>query len=359
MSQIRILASGVDSLYFSARGELFDGLLVLLGRMREANPDQEIPFAFHGSDRNPDMILHPFGRRGYKFRLSSRKADISLGASEQFPAALIELRSAYIHSVGLERAVDETVELLARDLFPHGCRLVVSRVDVFADQQGWEPRLSDYPRFVCRAIRQAAYDFPATPYMTHGRFSGFAFGRGDVVARIYNKTVEMQARGDTWPELMWVGRDVERDVWRVEFQFRREALKQFGITGPEDLLRHRQGLWRYGLSWLSLRKRVRDGTRSRWPVDEDWQALKAAALGGVASQLIRQRIHESDVLRLTQGLVGYATSLQAMGETKDLAGVVAREIPTARDYLRHKGVKFDEIVDEKRRKILDRQAVQE
>jgi hypothetical protein len=92
-------------------------------------------------------------------------------------------------------------------------------------------------------------------------------------------------------------------------------------------------------------------------VDDDWQKLRTATLGGVASPLIRQRIHEADVVRLTQGLVGYATSLQAMGEARDLASVVSRQIPTSRDYLRHRGVKFDEIVDEKRRKILNRREV--
>lgn len=351
MSGLRILASGVDTLYMSARGALYEGLLVCLQGMRDLNPKmEEIPFSFH--TEAPNTVLRQYGRRGYKFLLSSLAFDISLGAGEQFPEALIELRSQYIHSVGLETAVDQITELMSRDFFPHGFKLKVSRVDVFADEQGWQPKRGDFSRFVCRAVKASAFDqTPTRVDEVRGQFSGFTFGKGDVVARIYDKTVEMGT--DTWPELMWVGRDEDEHVWRIEFQYRRKALKELRVFHPEDVLHHRQGLWQYGLKWLSLRERTKDQTRSRWHVAGVWTELGSAAIGGSAVPLIRERIHEVDVARLTQGLVGFATSLEALGEAQGLSKVVAHQVPAVSKYLAHRGTGMGEIVEAKKRRVLD------
>ena len=349
MSTVRILASGVDTLYLSAKGQLYDGLLGCLKDMRELNPDKDIPFSFHRTES--DTILRPYGRRGYKFLLTSPAFDLSLGAAEQFPDAVIELRSHYIHSVGLEMAVDQITELLTRDYFPHGVRLMASRVDVFADQQGWTPQLADFDRFVTRAVCKTGYTPSTEIEKVHEEFSGFRFGKGDVVARVYNKTLQMGH--ETWPELLWNGRIENEAVWRLEFQFRREALKELRVDGPEDVLRHRQGLWQYGLRWVSLRKRTKDQTRSRWEIADEWQQLKDAALGGVASPLIREHIRNTDVGRLTQGLVGFATALEALGESRGLGGVVVRQVPAVNKYLTHKGTTFAEIVTAKRQQMIE------
>jgi hypothetical protein len=39
----------------------------------------------------------------------------------------------------------------------------------------------------------------------------------------------LRKRQETWPEELWHGRDPERLVWRVEFQFRHGALGDFRI----------------------------------------------------------------------------------------------------------------------------------
>ncbi len=78
-------------------------------------------------------------------------------------------------------------------------------------------------------------------------FCGFTFGHGDVVGRIYDKTRLIRKRQESWPEEVWQGRDPERPVWRIEFQFRRGALRDFRIGGDRvhsvaDALAVR-GLW--------------------------------------------------------------------------------------------------------------------
>lgn len=43
---LTIISSGVDSLYASAKGNLWDGLFSVLGHVRDLNPEQEIVFDF-------------------------------------------------------------------------------------------------------------------------------------------------------------------------------------------------------------------------------------------------------------------------------------------------------------------------
>jgi hypothetical protein len=64
----------------------------------------------------------------------------------------------------------------------------------------------DFPRFVCRAQRK--WEFEADRQMHTGgrRLSGFTFGRGAVLPRIYDKTLELAVRGETWPQVIWRGR---------------------------------------------------------------------------------------------------------------------------------------------------------
>lgn len=349
MSDVHILASGVDSVYLSIKGELFDGLTVCLKAMRELNPDQEIPFSFH--DIEPDMTLHSYGWRGYPYWLSSPNYEICLGAAHPFPPAYMQLHSEYIHSVGIETAIGDTEAMLAKDFFPKGYRTIVSRADIFADEQGWNPTHDDFQHFTCRGVRKGLFEVPRQEHAAGRQLSGFTFGKGDIVARIYDKTLESHASGKTWPTLLWQGRDEEHPVWRVEFQFRRGALSGFGITSTDDLLRHRQGLWQYGMQWLSLRRGTGDGNRGRWPVAQEWTQLKSANLGGGSHPLIREHIRNANALRLTQGLVGYATSLEAIDEAKNL-GQLVLEVPVARKYLIKKGVHFNDIVDEKRKQLL-------
>ena len=56
----------------------------------------------------------------------------------------------------------------------------------------------------------------------------FSFGTGDIVLRVYNKTDEIkEASQKTWFFPLWGG--LTENVWRVEWQVRKETLKRFGL----------------------------------------------------------------------------------------------------------------------------------
>ncbi len=351
MAEVRVLAGGIDSLFASVRGELIKGVLQALDHVRALNPDAEVPCSFDGGP--PNLLLRRHGWRGYRFWFTSPRYELYLGAPAPFPPAYLQLHAAHIHTVGVETAEEEVETMLRRDFFPDGFQAVASRVDVFADEQGWEPRHDDFSRFRCRALRRRIFELPRQAHGFGHRLSGFTFGKGDLMARVYDKTLEMVVTGRRWPELLWEGRDPERPVWRVEFQFRRPVLAALGLNGTADVIRHRQGLWDFGTRWLTLRTHAADSNRARWPVAREWVQIAAAEMGGSAVPLIRERVRDAEMLRLTQGLVGYATSVEAAEGGRGLGGALSARVPSVRPYLERRGASFGELVGAKRELRID------
>ncbi len=66
-------------------------------------------------------------------------------------------------------------------------------------------------------------------------------------------------------------------VWRLEFQLRREVLVQHGLTKLKAVLGNLNGLWSYATTeWLKLTiPNPDDQTRSRWPVHPLWGYLSS------------------------------------------------------------------------------------
>ncbi|MCU7817559.1 MAG: hypothetical protein KZQ57_01480 [gamma proteobacterium symbiont of Lucinoma myriamae] len=128
-------------------------------------------------------------------------------------------------------------------------------------------------------------------YWINKKHSGFSIGKGDVVGRIYNKLLEIQtSRKDyllqLWKENNWDG---DRDVWRVEFQFRREFLQSIGIVFIQDFLNQQHDLWHYATTqWLQLViPNPQDSNSSRWPVHPAWEEISHAYSFEPAKTLIR------------------------------------------------------------------------
>jgi hypothetical protein len=129
-----------------------------------------------------------------------------------------------------------------------------------------------------------------------------------VVARLYNKTIETKEKGnEAYAELLTArGGDAfnpEQDVWRLEFELKREGAKGFKFYAPPEEddpdeeveaemsaeeLQHIGTLPRFfaGMEelflhltrqWLRLVEESYDGNRSRWPMHPTWQQLREAA----------------------------------------------------------------------------------
>jgi hypothetical protein len=161
---IRVLSSGVDTLHGSMRGTVRPELWELgqEAQQRARNGDQE---QVELGDTGQAFNVQGHGIRGYGLWMSSRDWELMLTQSEKFPAALAQLHSAYLHSMGVADAVRLVEQTLRRAVMARAEGFTVSRIDLYADVQGWPLDLDHLHRFVSRSrVRRAfldGYEVPA------------------------------------------------------------------------------------------------------------------------------------------------------------------------------------------------------
>ena len=378
---VTVLSAGVDTLVASVpEGLTIDRLAEALEHRGMAQDSAETAvWEIPGTDRNFEVLPHGFRR--YAACLKSPAMQVRVGPEDpERPPVVIEWRSAFLHQVGAELAVEEGERiaayfcpvlaegggpcvnpqhtLAAASAGMPGRGLTASRVDLYVDTQGWEPGHAELRRFVTRGAHRRVFEEPRQLHQQGRQVSGFTFGRGAVMCRIYNKTLQLTKKGDTWPMELWHGWDSERPVWRVEFQFRREALKDFQVDGEHlhsvaDVLAMRQALWEYATEWLSLRMPTEDSNNSRWPIDPVWEELSQVPIGSPCAELVRKRMRETEERRLIALFAGCASSLAARGYGRSLPDTVRRAIPAAERHLSRDGRTFEHVAARKRERVLD------
>lgn len=183
-------------------------------------------------------------------------------------------------------------------------------------------------------------------------FTGFAFGLGHhLSARAYNKSREIRRSRKGWFTTLWQRSEGYReppgglqasgavrdwhDVWRLEFQLRREALKEFILDEA--------GAWRDLASWDECRKYLDDvwafltkrWLRHGWRQADDrlatsrsWQALRAARFVSEPCAALSRVIPEVGVQPVLSSVAGYISTgvaqlLELQTADDDRAAVVS------------------------------------
>lgn len=338
---LRVLASGVDTLHASARGAV---RAEVWNRLDEAKRRAQF------EDERGRLR---FPRRGYTFWLSSPDFELMLGRSEKFPAVVCQLHSAYLHSVGVAWALEFAELLVRHDVFAGAYELLVSRLDLYADFQGWVPVLEDLHRFVGYGRNRRGFEERNEAFTSGDRLTSLMFGRDAMVARLYDKTQEIRQRGISWlPDLWGADRQAE-PVWRLEFQFRRNVLVEFHLRSIEDTLASIQDLWRYAVrNWLSLRVPTTNQQRTRWPIDPLWQEVQAIEIAPSCTGVVRRRLEQATLQRIVQGLWGYVTSLAALRDRPDLEDALLELRIQLERYMTTKARSFRAEVSRKRARSL-------
>jgi len=275
---------------------------------------------------------------------------VFVGRGRSLPAVYARIASAFIHEVGPLSALVDLKSFVGTLLLGQADKAVCSRIDIYADFQGWVPQSEDYDCFVTRSRRNTCH---SVVHYDGRKFTGFTFGRDAMAARLYDKSLEIAHSGKGWMREVWGDRlDPSAPVWRLEFQLRREVLAEFSLTTPDDVIAHRNNLWTYAMQWLSLREPTCGAPRTRWPVADAWSHLSRSEAGVAHSPLVRRRIREHDESVLVRGLTGYASSLAAVSGVSDLdlAMLVSRR--RVGEYMDATGRDFRELVVAKRERRL-------
>lgn len=274
-TDIKLLRSGIDSLYMSFPGTLFPTKGVELEALKKAAQTEAY-------QSRADAILcigdHQYlvsdkGSRGFRFVLTdyAHRIELSGSSSTRLPLGHVQVRSEYLTSLGVEKCYEELVSILAQLGDPEDSP-VVSRVDLYCDFVSPLGLADiDLDALVTRARHIISH-------RVNRSITGFSVApKSPVSARLYNKTEELKTSGKDYLKPLWheAGWLPSETVQRLEFQFRRASLKEHSISHIGSLLDALGPLWRYAtLQWLKLTVPVEsDKTQSRWPLHPVWRFL--------------------------------------------------------------------------------------
>jgi hypothetical protein len=275
-NKIKILRFGVDSLYLSYQGELYDRIDLKLTNLkhlaRSVNPEQQAKaqlkigdHLFEVKDKGTSMFAYVLEDNAFRIQLSH--------PNKAVPMAYVKISSEYLNYKTPEDAEKHLYDIL-NELGVLQSTANVSRIDLYVDfvshqdMEAWTREA-----WVTRAGSVNAYAIDR-------RFTGWAIGMGSVIAgRLYDKLFEIVKSNKGYLLPLWemAGRLEGEPVWRLEFEFKRDFLKQKGIIPLTESLFYLNGLWSYATTeWLKLTNPNKDDeTRARWPVHELWQQLSS------------------------------------------------------------------------------------
>jgi hypothetical protein len=339
------LCSGVDALYLSAQGSAPRALFADLEDVRAAAEADELPI--HWQLGGYDVKVQPWAWGKYRYCAVHELARIGFTASEKLPVVRFQPTAVALRALGPEGTVLWAENLL--DSCGVEATLHVSRLDLQSDWQGIEIRANERTNFVTYSTRRSLYEVDE-------EMSGLVFGKrgGALLCRIYDKSREMVEKGhDWWPEVWGSGYDPARKVLRVEFEFSRSGLREFGIDTPTDALLRAPELWAYATcSWLSLRTPTNDETRSRWPVDPRWTLIQGSSLAGATAPAsrIRAGVIEGQLRTFRKLATGVLSSMAVPLGTVGLSDTLQAARPELQQYEQTSGRTFVERVAEKRRR---------
>jgi len=273
----KILRTGIDSLYVSYQGELTTESSVKLNTLKklaQSSEPQDVALAqYVANDHVFDVSDR--GRHPFAFILSDNwyRIEIAKLGALRAPLAHSQISSELLTIKGAEHAVTDLTSIV--DLIgvtsnePN-----VSRVDLCVDF------ITDHPLETIIDTDWVTKAKDMDRYTVQRQFSGWVIGRGKISARLYNKTLEMNKKPRPYLEDLWrqSGWDGHQDVWRLEFQIRRDCLRELGVITFGSLMQKLSGLWNYSTQdWLRLSiPNQNDKTQTRWPTASVWEALQNA-----------------------------------------------------------------------------------
>lgn len=316
----RLLRLAVDSLYLSFPGDLkpevLAALSILKTKAQSEHPELQAQaqyvlgqHIFEVKDKGARMFPYVLEDNAYRIQLSK--------PGKKLPMAYVKVSAEYLAHKGPAEVHRELLELLPEFGELAGSAMV-SRIDLAVDFVSGMA-MDSWPRtaWVTRATQIHSYAKDQV-------FTGWTIGMGGVIsARLYNKVEEILYSGKPWVMNLWqlAGWHIGEPVWRLEFELKRDFLKERGLSSLEDVLEHLNSLWSYATTeWLRLTvPNEEDATRTRWPIHPLWVNLASVDWESTSSAKLERfsNARTPTEQRLASMVMGSLVSYMAMHRLDD------------------------------------------
>ena len=346
-----LLRVAVDSLYLSYPGDLHHSVLIDLVELKGLAQSPDIAgqaraqyiagdHIFEVKDKGTGMFPFVLDDNAYRIQLSR--------PGKKLPMAYVKVSAEYLAHKG-PQAVQEELGVLLPLFGEITGRNMVSRIDLAVDFRS--PCVMDSwhrTAWVTRAVEIHSY-------AKDQQFTGWTVGMGGVVAaRLYDKTKEIRHSGKAWAQDLWLpaGWQPGQQVWRLEFELKRDYLKERSLSSLDSVLANLNGLWRYATTeWLRLTEpNALDATRARWPTHPLWTALAAVDWDTSGGVLLKRftNARMPDEKRLYSTVFSSLASYMAIHQLDDridgLEGLLGKMHEHFQGIAYHQGLQVDELL---------------
>lgn len=210
--KIKVVASGIDILCYSFYVDVKEKVLNLLETEKSKALSKAVSY---GTSEIPISLgdytfnLSAYSDGVYAYILSN--SDLRIKVSREctmHPSVYVEFKSLFILENGASSAYNKVRNFVSSN-FGEIEQEKVSRVEMYCDIAGEKVYPGDFSKFISQAKSRATYE-------ENGKFTGFTFGAGSIIGKVYNKTVEIKTSHKEHLFDIWEIEDSE-EVWRIEF----------------------------------------------------------------------------------------------------------------------------------------------
>jgi hypothetical protein len=310
-----IKANGIDTLIISFNGEWKNlEWFTYFAELKKTAQEESIDSSgMIKAEKEWNFRMMPNGSKGFEWLLISDDFALKIGkwaTSKTRPNIMAEIRSEMLWRLGAE----ESCSFITNMISGMGFEISVikpSRVDLCVDvlfpKSGWHKNLIDYA--VTKAFERAFYMQKAD------QLKGITIGKGYIIARMYDKELEIKQKSNkVWMFDIWGIAEIPKSkiMLRIEFQMRREPLKDVGANTLADLFDMQPCIWAYCTKkWLKFEDNAGAHRDYRnimmwWTVVQDGYEKAQGA-----TPAIREHIVKADMERLTCQAFGILISITA------------------------------------------------
>lgn len=288
------IVSGLDCLEISLHLDIQDNSifdkLSFYKKEVQTTFNSSVAFSFHSKEYFK-WNLQRTGTKLYPYVL--RCGDISLMLSSRDGESTIPNCKIEFGSISAHNGVFDIYKRLLQWLAVYGFTVrkdIVSRVDLAVDCVGLcitETHVSNPERWITRARKFSIY-------FQDWNLTGVMLGKGSIALRVYDKALEL--RNDSTKALffydLWnlpLSSASDTPVTRVEFQFRRDILKEFAIpvNTVKDLQKNLDTVFQYACTkWSRLSDSPVDRKNNNHQRSESsafWKRVQSAVFNFPAS----------------------------------------------------------------------------
>ena len=195
------------------------------------------------------MVQARGSKGGYEYLLKNGDIELQImpdaRGGNPSPELRVVYRSSYLWRVGEIPAYNEVIEFINQWAFLEYCK--VSRADLCADMVMPLPELNRKTQVV--SVLREKDIYYGGDYLRGQRETGYQFGRGGIVCRLYDKAYEISVKGHGHIMPLWTanGWDGVSPVSRFELQLRRDGLRRFDKTMDFATFKDiKADIWAYG-----------------------------------------------------------------------------------------------------------------